>query len=486
MSAIAWSLEPVDVKSGVERRFRFRFGSVRVRITVLASLALIIGLVVGGTLLYGSLRNGLIDAQSGTGPARAAELAALAGRAPLPAVLPALDASGPAFLQVVDPAGLVIAASERLIGAAPLRNSDQPSRVTRRAIDGLGNGPWLVETTPATFGGRSELLVVVTSLRDAVANAEVVRNRLAVTLTGLVAIVAALIWVVVGRALRTVDRMRADVTEISASHLDRRLPVPAGGDEIARLATTLNEMLDRLEIAGRAQRRFVADASHELRTPIANSRAALEVAGAHPESADWVSIAPNLLVQNGRMERLTNDLLMLARGQNGTDVRCAENIVVADLIERVTQRPVPTERRLIVKNVVATGPGPVMIHGDPEQLDRMLSNLIDNALRHARRTVIVEAVVGSTTVELRVSDDGPGVAVVDRENIFRPFVRLDDHRTRGSAGTGGTGLGLAIVEQIVEGHHGTIRVLDNQPGATFAVRLPISGSSQHAENRVGT
>ena len=484
MSAIAWSLEPVDVKSGVDRRFRFRFGSVRVRITVLATLALIIGLAVGGTLLYGSLRNGLIDAQSGTGPARAAELAALAGRAPLPAVLPALDASGPAFLQVVDPAGLVIAASERLIGVPPLRNSDQPSRLTRRTIDGLGNGPWLVETTPATFGGRSELLVVVTSLRNAVANAEVVRNRLAVTLTGLVAIVAALIWVVVGRALGTVDRMRADVTEISASRLDRRLPVPAGGDEIARLATTLNEMLDRLEIAGQAQRRFVADASHELRTPIANSRAALEVAGAHPESADWASIATNLLVQNGRMERLTNDLLMLARGQNSTDVRRAEDIVVADLIERVTQRAVPTERRLLVRNVLAQGP--VTIHGDPEQLDRMLSNLIDNALRHARRTVIVEAVVGSSTVELRVSDDGPGVAVADRENIFRPFVRLDDHRTRGSAGTGGTGLGLAIVEQIVEGHRGTIRVLDNQPGATFAVRLPISGSSQHVENRVST
>ena len=482
MSAIAWSLRPIDVKSGVDEpfRFRFRFGSVRVRITLLASLALIVGLVVGGTVLYGSLRNGLIDAQSGTGPARAAELAALAGRAPLPAVLPALDASSPAFLQVVDPAGEVIAASERLVGLPPLRNSEQPSRVTRRSIDGLRNGPWLVETTSATFGGRSELLVVVTSLRDAEANAEVVRNRLAVTLAGLVAIVAALIWVVVGRALRTVDRMRADVTEISASHLDRRLPVPAGGDEIARLATTLNEMLDRLEIAGQAQRRFVADASHELRTPIANSRAALEVAGAHPESADWVSIATNLLVQNGRMERLTNDLLILARGQHSTDLRRAENVAVADLIDRVTQRLVPAERRLIVRNALM----PASIHGDPEQLHRMLSNVIDNALRHARRTVVVEAVVGSISVELRVSDDGPGVAVADRETIFRPFIRLDDHRTRGSAGTGGTGLGLAIVEQIVEGQHGTIRVLDNQPGATFAIRLPISGSSQHAEHRV--
>ncbi|MCU1393802.1 MAG: two-component sensor histidine kinase [Ilumatobacteraceae bacterium] len=456
---------------------RYRLGSVRARITLLSSLALAIGLLLGGRLLFDSLRDGLIDAKAGSGPARAAELAALAGRAPLPAILPALEPADLTVLQIVDSTGHVTAASQQLSGTPALVGANDVHRSIRESVPGTGEGPWLIEPTRATLGGRSEVVVVITSLHDQDANVEVLRNRLVVAWLLLVAAVAALIWLVVGRTLRSVDRMRLNVQEITASRLDQRVAVPTGDDEIARLALTLNDMLDRLQIGGDAQQRFVADASHELRTPIAISRTTIEVAAARPEAADWPAVSAKLLAQNERMEHLTDDLLLLARSGGGREARAAALVDVGELVLRAMDRVVPGDRRLVLRG----SPPLVSVSGDRDQLDRMLLNVIENALRHARHTVTVEAAAGSTSIELRVSDDGDGIDPADRDSVFRPFVRLDDHRTRSS---GGTGLGLAIVKQIVEGHRGTIRIVDNQPGATFVIRLPISESSQEDPRKV--
>ena len=157
------------------------------------------------------------------------------------------------------------------------------------------------------------LLVVLTSLAGYERGVALVSNALLVTVPVLVILVAALVWWVVGRALRPVESMRREVARITAERLDRRVPPPATADEIGRLAGTLNDMLDRLQASRDAQRRFVADASHELRTPIANIRLALEVAVAHPDRADWPAVADDVLQQDIRMERLTADLLQVAR-----------------------------------------------------------------------------------------------------------------------------------------------------------------------------
>ncbi len=442
---------------------------------MLATLTLLVGFAVGGAVLFGSLHDGLVDAAAGSGPQQAAELAALAGRGPLPTTLPALDTGRLTLLQVIDPSRGVVAASASLSGRPALMDSTERRRAIRHSIDGLGAGPWLLEPTPATLGGRPELVVVVSSLHDAEASAEVVRERLAVTFVLLSIVIAASIWFVVGRALRPVDQMSNTVNDITASNLDRRVAVPSNTDEVGRLAATLNDMLDRLQRSAAAQQRFVADASHELRTPIANTRAAIEVAKMRPEATDWASVADDILVQNGRMERLTDDLLLLARAEHGEVVRRSEPVEIIDLIRSLTHHSVPADRSLTVRTAPTAVAG--IVAGDADQLSRMLVNLVDNALRHARHAVSVDASVGSTSVEIRVSDDGAGIPPAERDNVFRPFVRLDSHRDRGS---GGTGLGLAIARQIAVNHNGTVRIVDNQPGATFVVRLPISVSSQEA------
>ena len=447
-----------------------RLASVRVRITLLATIALAAGLAVGATLLVGSLRNALLDAQAGTGPRRAAELAALAGRGPLPAELPAVDAGRRTLLQVLDVNGRVVAASPELRGLPALMQATERHREVRDELDHLGDGPWLVEPTPATLGGRPEVVLVITSLTDYERSAELLRGSLLVSLPILTLIVAGVVWMVVGRALRPVEAMRSQVERITSEQLDRRVPAPATHDEIGKLASTLNDMLDRLQESSSTQRRFVADASHELRTPIANIRVAMEVASAHPDRANWTDVAAEVLEQDARMERMTDDLLLLGRtGETSVPLRLGP-VDLADLVTAELSRGVPADRRLVASEVAA-----VTVTGDREQLARMLSNLVDNALRHARRQVTVAVTVGSSSVEIKVADDGPGIDRADREVVFNPFVRLDGHRDRHQ---GGAGLGLAIVRQVVLAHHGTIRVRDNGPGALFVVRLPLSGSSQ--------
>ena len=450
-------------------RWRSPIRSVRLRITLLTTAVLGAGLFVAAVVLFAALRNSLLDAQSGSGPRRAAELAALASKAPLPNPLPASDGDPPTVLQLVGTDGQVVAASAQLAGTPALL---APSARGRRVIDhvpGLSDGQsWLAEPTPATIGGRSVLLIVLTSLSSYQRGVTLVRNAMSVTVPVLVALVAALVWWVVGRALRPVETMRREVARITAERLDRRVRQPVTADEIGRLAGTLNDMLDRLQSSRDVQRRFVADASHELRTPIANIRLALEVATTHPDRADWPAVASDVLQQDERMERLTADLLRLARTEAvGVRPPVKAPVDLAELVRLELRRPVPADRRLVAGRLSSA-----VVAGDRDQLTRVLANLVDNALRHARRDVTVGVARGTTSIELRVADDGPGIPIAERESVFEPFVRLDHHRTRSG---GGAGLGLAIVRDIVGAHGGTVQIMDAEPGSIFVVRLPATG-----------
>jgi signal transduction histidine kinase len=284
----------------------------------------------------------------------------------------------------------------------------------------------------------------------------------------LVALVGVLTWILVGRALRPVEAIRAEVERISGSTMHRRVPEPETRDEVGRLARTMNSMLARLETSVTEQRRFVSDASHELRSPVATIRAGLELARARSHQDTWPTLVDNLLDEESRLEALLDDLLLLAASdENGAGAAPAAPVNLTDLAAVEARRP----RRVPVELVRApAGDEATVVAGDRQQLARALSNLVDNAARHADSAVRISPGRDHETVRLAVDDDGPGIPPEDRERVFERFTRLDDGRARHD---GGTGLGLAVARAIVTRHHGRVWG-DDSPlgGARFVVELP--------------
>lgn len=273
-------------------------------------------------------------------------------------------------------------------------------------------------------------------------------------------------WVT-GRALSPVERIRARVAGIAdTADVSERVPVPDSTDEIARLATTMNHMLDRIDAVLAAQRRFISDASHELRTPLATIRARHEVAAAHPTVSDWPTEQPEILADLDRLDRLVADLLLLARTDEAPLKLRPAPLSLDDLIRAESGR-IAHDGRLSV-SVEAE---PVTVVADAHHLDRAVRNLLDNAQRHARGSVSVSVhAVGSEAV-VEVCDDGSGIPRPDRERIFERFVRLDDSRARAA---GGTGLGLPIARRIARAHGGWLRALEPVgEGARLVLTLPL-------------
>ena len=271
-------------------------------------------------------------------------------------------------------------------------------------------------------------------------------------------------WLMVGRTLRPVEDIRAEVASISGSRLDRRVPTPPTNDEIGRLARTMNEMLGRLEDASNRQQDFVGNASHELRSPLASFRTQLEVAAAHPDGADWPGLARSLMADSNRMEGLVQDLLFLAR-EDAEDIRPLTPVDLDDVVFEEVARM----RSTCPSDVRAEGVSAAPVLGHRDDLARLVRNLLDNACTYASSRVDVSLAVTGGHVELTVSDDGPGVAAEDKPRIFDRFYRADPVR---NPQTTGTGLGLAIAAAVAETHGGTIAVTDGDPGARFVVSLP--------------
>jgi signal transduction histidine kinase len=310
------------------------------------------------------------------------------------------------------------------------------------------------------------------SLEHVTESANALRLLLAVGVPLLLLFVGFTTWTLVGRSLEPVEAIRRQVTEISVTALDRRVPEPGTADEIDRLARTMNEMLARLDAAARRQRSFVADASHELHSPLATIRARLEVALAHPDGVDWPRTAEWWLQEQARLERLIDNLLVLAQADGGVAVRSRQ---VVDLDELVLRELRDLRARGRVR-IDVTGLAGGRVVGDPDQLRRVVRNLLDNAERHAASTVRVElARVDAGRFALAVVDDGPGIAPADRQRVFERFVRLDKARGRRA---GGAGLGLAIVREIVTAHGGTAEVEDSAAGARLVVRLPAADPAE--------
>ena len=292
-----------------------------------------------------------------------------------------------------------------------------------------------------------------------------ITDALFIGFPALVLLVGLLAWYLAGRALRPVEAIRAEAESITGSTIHRRVPVPESRDEVSRLALTMNEMLDRLEDAATRQRRFVSDASHELRSPVASIRMQLEVALRRPDRTDWAVIAQRVLAEDERLEQAVADLVELARLAEADDTSDFTEVDLDEIVFEECAR----ERAVPIDTTRVSG-GRVL--GRRDALARVVRNLIDNAARHAASKVQVSLRDADGAVELVVADDGPGIPPEDRERVFERFTRLDEGRARDA---GGMGLGLAVVRSTVERHHGTVRNEENPPhGARFVVRLPAA------------
>jgi signal transduction histidine kinase len=294
-------------------------------------------------------------------------------------------------------------------------------------------------------------------------------TALAVAAPVVIAVSAAATYLLVRRSMRSVDDIRSRVADITTSDLTGRVPVPDSRDEIAALAVTMNEMLARVEAGHAAQQRFVGDASHELRSPLATIISALEVAQAHPDLLNSELAQHTLMPEAQRMRSLIDDLLLLARAdERGWNIR-RDDVDLDDLANGEIDR-LRRESDLEVTASVQ----PVRVSGDPGALARVLRNLLDNAARHASSVVEVDLRQHEGHAVLTIGDDGPGIPAGDRLRVFDRFVRLDEGRSRGA---GGTGLGLAIVAEIVAAHHGQVRIEDRPGGGTRAV-VQLSAASR--------
>jgi signal transduction histidine kinase len=442
--------------------------TVRLRTTALAIGVVAAALSVAAVALLILLHRSLVGNVDAQARLRLDSVASMVRAAGVPRALAGSDEDSTVAQVVAD--GRVLAESPllqgsgRLAGFEPAGDEVVVRTLPRLRVSGSG---YRVAAQRVDAGGGPVVVYAAASLEPVSESTGVVRVLLAIGLPGLVLLVGVTTWALVGRALEPVEAIRRQVAEISVTALDRRVSEPGSADEIDRLARTMNQMLARLDAAARRQRSFVADASHELHSPLATIRARLEVGLAHPDAADWPSLAERWLEEQTRLERLVDNLLMLALVDDGVAIRSPK---VVDLDELVLRELRDLRARGRVRVDVSRVAGARVV-GDPDQLRRVARNLLDNAELHAASTVRVElGQVDPGTVALAVSDDGPGIAPDQRERVFERFVRLDEARGR----HGGAGLGLSIVREIVTAHGGTAEAEEAEAGARLVVRFPAA------------
>ena len=451
-------------------RLRRRLG-VRMRSALAAAAVVAVASVLTGIAFVVAAHQILVGNVDQSASQRAGQVAVAVGANSGADLAPAIRPSprDRSVVQVLDPAGRIVAASAAVGQVAPISTlrpaAGRVQREERRLDTAHGQPFHIVAIGVNTRTGRYTVLVgqSVDEIDDGTAAAT---GALIVGLPLLTLVVGAATFLFVGRTLRPVEEMRRQAATISASNLHARLPVPVATDEIAALTTTMNTMLDRIEAASTAQHRFVADASHELRSPLSTIHAGLDLLGAADLPDQASAHIARMRHESARMARLIDDLLLLARvDESGLRLR-HEDVDLDDVVYTERDRIAAERPELRIVAEITT----VRITGDAHHLQRALRNLVDNAARHARHTVTISLSANGSDAELVIADDGPGIPAADRDRVFDRFVRLDEDRSRLG---GGTGLGMPIARDIVTAHGGTLTVHDAPGGgAALHIRLP--------------
>ncbi|GAB6901564.1 sensor histidine kinase [Kineosporia succinea] len=449
--------------------------SVRARSTVSAVVVLALALTLAGGLIFYVLQRSLIGGLNRAADVRVNEVAGqleLLGEGELDDYLKKRQSQRDGQWVQVLKGDAVVSSSTYDTRQGPITGIRPADGETVREEAGPlkildTNRPFLVVTRGIEYNGETDTIIVATFLsgqRDTVMK---MLGVLGVSFPLLLAGLGGLVWVMMGRALRPVEQIRSRVAAIDERELAERVPIPPTRDEVAALAVTMNEMLDRLQTAQQAQRQFVSDASHELRSPLATLSATLDVVDSDVTGRAWAELRPVLRTETERMGVLVQNLLLLARADDQGLKIVSVEVDLDDLVMEEARRLRTSSSLDVPLSVV-----PVRILGDPYKLGQVLRNLVDNAARYAQGTVALSMAVSGSTALVMVDDDGPGIAPNDRDRVFERFVRLDESRDRAS---GGAGLGLPIVREVVRGHGGEV-ALGASPygGARFQVQLPIT------------
>jgi len=446
---------------------------VRGRITLAATAAVAIVLALAGVALVVLLQRDLLAGVDASARTRAQDHRG-SDNGTLPPVLPAAqdDAS---VVQVLDGNGRVLAASANIEGESALVGANPGQhglRISTLAGLPIGGGERFRVLQEAAGPPRAQRTIVVAlSLAPVDKAVQSARSLLFEVLPAALLLTALVTWLGVGRALAPVERIRRGVAEIGGGDLSKRVPVPAASDEVHRLAETMNSMLDRLEASVGRQQRFIADASHELRSPLANMQASLEVALVRQDLDLWAETGQDLQGEYDRMQHLVEDLLLLAR-LDGRIPLAHDEVDLDDVVHEEAER-----LRRHAEVTVHVVPLPALrVRGDVARLAQVVGNLADNAARHAATTVSFSLRRVGDWAIVQVADDGPGVPLEHRIEIFDRFTRLDQARARDS---GGSGLGLAISREIARAHGGSLDLLagGTEPGAVFELRLPLAAKN---------
>jgi signal transduction histidine kinase len=447
-------------------RLRAQAGTVRVRTTAGAVVVVGVALLIAAIAMVVLLRRSLTANVATAARARAEAVADLVAEGGSGQAVRVGDPEDE-FVQVLDPQGEVVRYSPNVEGRAPLLElaPGETGRLDR--LPGVEDDQFLVVATGADTPQGAVTVMVGRTLESVTESSQVVVNLLTLGFPLLLVVVAVTAWRVVGRALAPVEAIREEVDAISTRELHRRVPDPPGRDEIARLATTMNEMLARLEEGHDRQRRFVSDASHELRSPVATIRQHAEVALAHPQQSRVEELAEVVLEEDVRLQRLVEDLLLLTRMDERTVQLRMAPVDLDDILLEEAQRLRSTTELRIRSDGVSAG----RVAGDFAQLQKLVRNVTENAARHARSTVELSLTQADGEVLLRVDDDGQGIPQPERKRVFERFVRLDEARARDS---GGSGLGLAIVAEIAAAHGGSVAALEGPLGGVrIETHLPL-------------
>jgi signal transduction histidine kinase len=457
---------------------------LRARATIYGTLVFAVLLTIGSVLLVSTLEARLTEAADQLSRSRVDDLLTLARSGDLPRIMRNIDDNGVA--QVVAADGSVLSASPNIAGGpaiARLHPGRRAETSTFQAPDDKETETYRFWYAAGPTPSGTATVYVGNSLESVSEASAVLRRALWVGVPVVVLLLGVVMWLLVGRAIGRLDRIRAEVDQISDANLDARVAGDGVADEVGRLAATMNAMLERLDAAAQRQREFVADVSHDLQSPLSAQRVALEVALARPGAIDADRLRDEVLGATADMERLVSDLLMVAR----IDAATTSVPALMDLDILVLEEAARARTSAKVK-IETTAVSAAPAYANPDDIRRVARNLLDNAVAHARSRVVLTVDIADNLVpdgagngvgswaRLVVADDGPGVPVNDQDRIFDRFYRAESARPR----DGGNGLGLPIARGLAERNEGLLDLVEAPAGTAIRLLLPSAAPRTEA------